>query len=74
MILAARLADGSQACQITVLKSLYATNFKSLRQYLGGFLNRQIYTFPCRRNLPIEDNIEQILEIYQECERNKGKI
>lgn len=49
-ILALRLADGNQACQITVLKSLYATNLKSLRQYLGGMLNKRIYTFPCRRD------------------------
>lgn len=71
-ILATELANQDHTCQITVLKSLFNTNLKSLRQYLGGFLNRPIYTFPCRRDMPIEDNIEQILKMYEECKQNKG--
>lgn len=71
-ILAARLADGKQACQVIVLKSLFATNLKSLRQYLGGFLNRRIYIFPCRRDMPIESHAHEILNIYQECKQEKG--
>ncbi|XP_055325640.1 uncharacterized protein LOC129579505 [Sitodiplosis mosellana] len=73
-ILAARLADGTLVCQIIVLKSLFATNLKSLRQYLGGFLNRRVYIFPCRRDMPIESNARKILDIYEECKREKGVI
>lgn len=73
-ILAAKLADGTQTCQIIVLKSLFATNLKSLRQYLGGFLNRRIYIFPCRRDMPIESHAQNILAIYEECQREKGTI
>ncbi|XP_031635809.1 uncharacterized protein LOC116348812 isoform X2 [Contarinia nasturtii] len=58
----------------TVLKSLFATNLKSLRQYLGGFLNQKIYIFPCRRNMPIHTHIDSILSIYEECLKNKGVI
>lgn len=72
-ISAAILADGSQACQITVLKSLFATNLKSLRKYLGGMLNRRIYIFPCRRDMNIESHIEHdMLKIYEECKTEKG--
>lgn len=71
-ILAARLADGTQVSQIIVLKSLFATNMKSLRQYLGGLLHRRVYTFPCRRDMPIESHAHEILQIYQECLREKG--
>lgn len=37
-ILASVLANGLQVCQITILKSLFATNSKSLRQYLSKSL------------------------------------
>lgn len=73
-ILAAVLANGEQACQITVLKPLFATNLNSLRQYLGGMLNRRIYTFPCRRDMPITECVDQILELHEECKEMKGKI
>ncbi|XP_031636747.1 uncharacterized protein LOC116349465 [Contarinia nasturtii] len=73
-ILASILANGQQACQITVLKSLFATNLKSLRQYLGGMLNRRIYVFPCRRDLPINKYVTQIHNMYKECMQNKGVI
>ncbi|XP_055301272.1 uncharacterized protein LOC129567922 [Sitodiplosis mosellana] len=73
-ILAARLADGTQACQIIVLKSLFARNLKSLRQYLGGMLDRRMYVFPCRRDMPIESHAHDIMDIYEECKREKGVI
>lgn len=72
-ILASILSDGQQACQITVLKSLFATNLKSLRRYLGGMLNRKVYVFPCRRDMPIGQYAELILDIYEECKLKKGK-
>lgn len=71
-ILASILANGEQVCQITVLKSLFATNLKSLRQYLGGMLDRKVYSFPCRRDLPVSKYINQIHEMYKECKQNKG--
>lgn len=71
-ILTSVLANGQQACQITVLKSLFATNLKSLRQYLGGMLGRRVYSFPCRRDLPVSKYIEEIHNMYEECKKNKG--
>lgn len=72
-ILAAILADSTQICQITVLKSQFATNSNSLRQYLGGLLNQRIYTFPCRRDMRIDKlTISQMSNIYQECKTEKG--
>lgn len=73
-LLAAKLADGKQACQITVLKSLFATNLKTLRQYLGGFLDRKIYIFPCRRDMPIDNHVDSILHNYEECLKQRGKF
>lgn len=72
-ILAAKLANGQQACMVTVLKSLFTTNLKALRQYLGGMLNRKIYTFPCRRDMPMDEYVERVLNAYQECKDEKGK-
>lgn len=72
-ILASVLANGEQACQIIVLKSLFATNLNALRLSLGGMLNRRIYTLPCRRDLPMEECVAQLEEIYEECKRMKGK-
>lgn len=72
-ILASVLSDGVKVCQITVLKSLYATNLKSLRKYLGGMLNRRVYTFPCRRDMAISCYIQEMMHIYAECKRQKGK-
>ncbi|XP_031632913.1 uncharacterized protein LOC116346822 [Contarinia nasturtii] len=73
-IVASILADGNQACQITVLKSLLARNQKTLRQLLGGLLNRRLYIVPCRRDMPIFNNIQQIQDMYEECKSEKGVI
>lgn len=85
-IVAAKLANQDHLCQVTVLKSLFTTNLKTLRQCLGGFVGRKIYTIPCRRDLPkistipcrrdlsIEDNIAKILETYKECKEIRGKL
>lgn len=72
-ILASVLSNEQHVCQITVLKSLFTTNLKSLRQYLGGMLCRRIYIFPCRRDLPMNHHITEILDIYKECKVFKGK-
>lgn len=94
-ILASVLANGTQACQITVLRSLFSTNLKSLRRYLGGMfhythhmctcvlipitsffsigmLGRRVYTFPCRRDMPISQHISEICNIYETCKKVKG--
>ncbi|XP_031638985.1 uncharacterized protein LOC116351075 [Contarinia nasturtii] len=73
-IIAALLANGKQAVQITVLKSLFATNLKSLRRYLGGMLGRRMYIMPCRRDMPISQHVSQLMNIYTECKEMKGVI
>lgn len=73
-ILAAILSNQKQVCQITVLKSLFKTNLKSLRQCLGGLLNRRVYTFPCRRDMKVDENASEIYHIYRECMNEKGTI
>ncbi|KAG4065067.1 hypothetical protein HA402_007464 [Bradysia odoriphaga] len=73
-LLATKLANAQQLCQVTVLKSLFATNLKELRQCLGGMLNRRLYTFPCRRDMPISKYAETMLDIYVECRRLKGVV
>ncbi|XP_031623226.1 uncharacterized protein LOC116340729 [Contarinia nasturtii] len=73
-IVASRLSKNKHACQVTVLKSLFATNLKSLRQCLGGLLNHRVYLFPCQRSLPVNDHVKQMLKIYKECLTEKGVI
>ncbi|KAJ6643823.1 hypothetical protein Bhyg_08788, partial [Pseudolycoriella hygida] len=71
-ILAAVLSNGLQVCQITVLRSLFATNLKSLRHYLGNMIGRRIYTFPCQRvivTLP-EYRLSFQLKIYESIHKN----
>lgn len=72
-ILASVLSDGDKVCQIIVLKSLFATNLNSLRKYLGGMLNRRIYTFPCRRDMRIDEYVAKIMGIYDQCKLRKGE-
>lgn len=38
-IIASCMADGSQIARITVLNSLFNTNFEDLQMKLGGILN-----------------------------------
>lgn len=72
-ILAARLANGKQVCQITVLKSLFVINSNALRQSLGGWLNHRVYHFPCRRDMPIGERSANLLDLYKECMEQRGK-
>lgn len=72
-MLAATLANGNQFCQITVLKALFSTNLRQLRQYLGGMLNKRVYTFPCRRDMTITEHIHEIREIFEECKVKRGE-
>ncbi|CAF1228031.1 unnamed protein product [Adineta steineri] len=51
----------SSLVRIIVLKSLFPTNYQSLRYKLGGLLNRRIFPFVCRRDLNFSDSqIQQI--------------
>lgn len=73
-LVALSLADGKRLCRITVLRSLYQINLKSLSLKIGGLLlNRRVYTMPCRRDYPIEaGNINKMVNAYQECFDEKG--
>jgi len=74
-LLALSLANKKQLCRVTVLKSLFTTNFASLVNNLGGLLNRRIYIFPCRRDMPIDgQTADQMLKLYQECTEQQGVV
>jgi hypothetical protein len=48
-MLAVSLCESSSSLvRIVVLKSLFPTNYQSLRYKLGGILNRRIFPFACR--------------------------
>ena len=54
-------STASSLVRIIVLKSLFPTNYQSLRYKLGGLLNRRIFPFACRRDMNWnEERIEQI--------------
>ncbi|CAF1123773.1 unnamed protein product [Rotaria sp. Silwood1] len=44
-------SSNSSLVRIIVLKSLFPTNYQSLRCKLGGLLNRRIFRFACRRDM-----------------------
>jgi len=74
-LLALSLANGDQLCRVTVLKSLFTTNFASLVYNLGGLLNRRVYIFPCRRDMPIDCNAaHMMLKLYKECVEQEGVV
>ncbi|CAF1915245.1 unnamed protein product [Rotaria magnacalcarata] len=57
--------------RIIVLKSLFPTNYQSLRYKLGGLLNRRIFPFACRRDMNFKDQqINQIFERFKHGLRN----
>ena len=55
-------SSSSSLVRIVVLKSLFPTNYQSLRYKLGGLLNRRIFPFACRRDMNF--NNEQINQIF----------
>lgn len=74
-ILASRLSNEQHVCQVTVLKSLFHSNLRSLRQCLGGMLNQRVYTFPCRRDMTIGQTEASImLMCYKECKEKLGIV
>ncbi|CAF4143622.1 unnamed protein product, partial [Rotaria magnacalcarata] len=56
-------SSSSSLVRIVVLKSLFPTNYQSLRYKLGGLLNRRIFPFACCRNMNFND--EQIRRLFE---------
>lgn len=51
----------SSLVRIIVLKSLFPTNYQSLRCKLGGLINRRIFPFVCRRDLNFTNQQIQLI-------------
>lgn len=74
-MLVVALANGTQLCRVTVIKSIFETNFNALRYTIGGLLNRRVYTIPCRRDIQLTTDIcTTFLTTYKECLANRGII
>ncbi|CAF5152087.1 unnamed protein product [Rotaria sp. Silwood1] len=56
-------SSNSSLVHIIVLKSLFPTNYQSLRCKLGDLLNRRIFPFVCRRDMNF--NTVQINQIFK---------
>ena len=64
-------SNNSSFVRIVVLKSLFPTNYQSLRYKLGGLLNRRIFPFACRRDMSLSnENINKISNRLTEGLRN----
>ncbi|CAF0875007.1 unnamed protein product [Rotaria sordida] len=64
-------SSNSTLVRIIILKSLFPTNYQSLRYKLGGLLNRRIFPFTCRRDMNFNDvQINQIFKRFQEGLKN----
>ncbi|CAF1340953.1 unnamed protein product [Rotaria sp. Silwood1] len=64
-------SSNSSLVRIIVLKSLFSTNYQSLRYKLGGLLNRRIFPLACRRDMNFNDQqINQILKRFEQGLRN----
>ncbi|CAF3839520.1 unnamed protein product [Rotaria sp. Silwood1] len=60
-------SSNSSLVRIIVLKSLFPTNYQSLRYKLGGLLNRRIFPFTCRREMNFNTvQINQIFKRFQQ--------
>lgn len=73
-ILALNFANGKQTCEVVVPKSHFKTYLNLLRKNLGGMLNRRIYTLPYRHEKPTKNFIQELLNIYQKCQIEKGRF
>ncbi|CAF3852881.1 unnamed protein product [Rotaria sordida] len=60
-MLSVKLSSNSNLVRIIVLRSLFPTNYQSLKYKLGGLLNQHIFPFVCRRDLNF--NYQQIKQI-----------
>ncbi|CAL8126202.1 unnamed protein product [Orchesella dallaii] len=61
-------------CRVTVLSSIFNTNFNLLAFTIGGLLNKRLYTVPCRRDYKISECLQKIQETCKECMKLKGVI
>lgn len=61
-MLCAHLAKNPTCVMVTVLTSLFNTNFNDLFARFSGLLRRSIYIFPFHRDIPLDKNILTILE------------
>ncbi|CAF1305635.1 unnamed protein product [Rotaria sordida] len=60
-------SSNSSLVRIIVLKSLFPTNYQSLRYKLGGLLNRRVFPFACRRDMNFNNvQINQIFKRFQQ--------
>ena len=54
-------SSSSSLVRIIILKSLFPTNYQSLRYKLGGLINRRIIPFACRRDMNFNhDQVKRI--------------
>ncbi|CAF4812382.1 unnamed protein product, partial [Rotaria sp. Silwood2] len=56
-------SKGIRVVGVIILKSLFPTNYQSLRYKLGGLLNQRIFPFACRRDMNF--NNEQTNKIFK---------
>ncbi|UJR19100.1 hypothetical protein I4U23_022231 [Adineta vaga] len=54
-------SSNSSLVRIIVLKSLFPTNYQSLRYKLGGLLNRRVFPFSCRRDMNFNNEQTQLI-------------
>jgi hypothetical protein len=73
-MLAISLANEGQMCRVTVLMSIFETNFNSLRHTLGRLLDQRVYSVPCRRDVCIEQAAPSIPKIYKDCMKDRGIV
>lgn len=69
------LADTSCLLRLFVLKPLLKQSVNLLAQRLGGMLDRHIYHIPFARDTPLDEPmIDQLRQIYLECQRTRGVL
>ncbi|CAF1602061.1 unnamed protein product, partial [Adineta ricciae] len=54
-------SSSSSLIRLIVLKSLFPTNYQSLRCKLGGLINRRVFPFVCRRDLNFTNQQIQLI-------------
>ena len=74
-MLASVLGNGKQLIRLTVLKSIFNTNFNALRHTLGGILNMKVCSIPCNRTMNIGSfETAKLQQVYETCLRKKMLI
>lgn len=74
ILLNASSPQGSSVGRLTVLHSLFDSNYDELRMMMGGLLGRTVCTFPFERNTPVSSGVLDImLKQLSKC-ADKGSI